>query len=317
MNDKTVQVFVEFPEPGIYKVTSIAITDGDGDGGVAAIDSSTVVEAYVSFSYMDFSSLLDYAIVSQGEIDIKPNNYVDGDVWLPDDSNLDGEEYIADDHTVYDSSSFNVTWPDAEALSSYYLENVNPSDPYLYGNIDIKDTKTIGPCYREGDLTVDNTGDPDTLVLEGTVYVAGNLEFEQPGASKNYTIDLNGQTIFVEGNFNCDSQSISIAGSGCIIAVGNIVFQPSISSEPDDFVLILSIGIGSTVLIQPNGSFTGCIAGNEVVGLQPGDPNDEFTLRWIDPEGQELDFPMGIGDDPNELPPVTELNIESWEIIQQ
>jgi hypothetical protein len=298
----------------IYRILATAIAE-DG-GNTAAIDSSTTVESYLSVAYMDFSSLLDYAIVSQHEIIVRPNNYVDGDVWLPNGDDLTAKE-DAIGGEVYDSVTGNVTWPGAGDLSSYYLEDVDPDDPYLPGSVDVNDTKTMVPCYREGDLTIDNTGAPDTLTLGGTIYVHdGDLVFAQAGGN-DYTIDLNGQTIFVEGDFTCASQSIGIAGSGCIIATGNIIFQPSVTSEPDDFVLILSIGVGSSVTVQPNGSFTGCIAGNDVVTLQPGDPHDEFTLAWTDPEGKNLNFPMGIGDDSNELPPVIGLRIDSWEISQQ
>ena len=172
-------------------------------------------------------------------------------------------------------------------------------------SIDVKYTQTIGPCYREGSLEVDNTGDEATLVLEGTVYVTGDLEFQQSG-SHNYTVNLNGQTIFAEGSISFPSNHVSISGSGCIIAVGDINFQPGIAGEGDNFVLVLSIA-GET-LFHPNGDFTGCIAGNVHVQLQP-----ESTLDWISPEGKGLDFPMGVGDI-DELPPVTGLSISSWEI---
>ena len=200
-----------------------------------------------------------------------------------------------------------ITWPTADQLSGYYLEDVEGA-PDPGPSIDIKYTDTIGPSYRHGDLVVDNTGDPDTLVLEGTVYVTGDLDFEQSG-SKTYTVDLNGHTIFAEGSINFPSQHVSISGSGCIIAVGNIDFNPSVTSGGDDFVLVMSIT--GEVLFHPSGDFTGCVAGNVHVELLP---NSE--LDWISPEGKGLDFPMGVGDD-DELPPVTGVNIESWEIKQQ
>ena len=306
VNGKELQISIAYlSDEGTYKITSIAITDGDGGGGIASIDSATAIESYVSFSYMDFSSLLDHAIVSFDTIDIQPNNTVDGDVWLPinDDEHLNNKGEILGE--VKDEEDFELTWPTAEQLSTYYYDDVEGTyDPGP--SIDVTYTDTIGPCYREGSLTVDNTGDPATLVLEGTVYVTGDLDFEQSGSSRNYTVDLNGHTIFAEGGISFPSNVVGISGPGCIIAVGDINFQPSIAG--DDFVLVLSIA--GLVQFHPSGDFTGCVAGNVNVDLLP---NSE--IYWISPEGKGLDFPGAEGGD--EPPTVNVMNIESWEIIQQ
>jgi hypothetical protein len=284
-----------------YRIISTAAsTDG---GNTAAIVSATTVEAYVLALSMNFSALLDHAIVSFDTIDIQPNNYIDGDVWLPDEEDLNNKGEITGE--VKDNDDLSINWPTAEQLSAYYYEDVEGTyDPGL--GIDVKYTDTIGPCYRDGDLVVDNTGEPDTLVLEGTVYVAGDLKFRQSGTSHNYIVDLNGHTIFAEGSIDFPSNVVKISGPGCIIAVGDINFQPSIAGN--DFVLVLSItGI---VEFHPSGDFTGCVAGNVNVDLLP---NSE--IYWISPEGKGLDFPGADGG--GELPPMTELCIWSWEIIQQ
>ena len=306
VNDKDVTVYIEYDiATGMYKITSIAMTDGDGGGGIAAIDSATAVEAYVSFLYMDFSSLLDHAIVSFDTIDIQPNNFIDGDVWLPDAEDLQIHDPSDITGEVWDEGNFELIWPTAEQLSAYYLEDVEGTyDPGP--SIDVEYTKTIGPCYRDGGLVIDNTGAPDTLILEGTVYVAGDLNFNQSGTSHNYTVDLNGHTIFAEGGIYFPSNVVAVAGPGCIIAVGDINFQPSIAGN--DFVLVMSL-TGQTYF-HPSGDFTGCVAGNTHVQLQPG-----CSIEWISPEGKGLNFP---GADGGEEPPlVAGVNIESWEIIQQ
>jgi hypothetical protein len=306
VNGKSVEVSIEYVGEGIYRITSIAITDGGG--GTAAIDSATTVESYLSASYLDLSSLLDNAIVSQDTIWLKGDTEVHGDIWLPDKEDLRVDPNVEyDPDKVKDEDNISITWPTADQLSTYYMEDVEGADdPGSF--IDIKDlnTKTIGPCYREGSLTIDNTGDPDTLVLEGTVYVTGNLEFQQSGASHNYTVDLNGHTIFAEGSIDFPSNVVTISGSGCIIAVGDINFNPSIASGADDFVLVLSI-TGQTYF-HPSGDFTGCVAGNVHVQLQPG-----CIINWISPEGKGLDVPWSVGGG-NETPVVTGLNIVSWEI---
>jgi hypothetical protein len=306
VNDRTVNVVVYRKDvdkkPCVieYEYRILSIADTDDDGGTAAIDISTTIDAYLSVSYLDLSALLDNAIVSNNTINIQPGNEIDGDVWLPDEEDLNSKVDI--DGEVKDEDDVLIIWPTVDQLSTYYSEDVEGA-PDPGHSINIKYTKAVGPCDRQGSLAVDNTGDPDTLLLEGTVYVRGNLEFQQSG-SHNYTVDLNGNTIFVEGYIKFASNHISIAGSGCIIAVDWIDFQPSITSDGDDFVLVMSIT--DEVEFHPNGDFTGCIAGNAHVQLQPG-----CTVDWISPEGKGLDFP-GAGDD-DELP-VTGLRIESWEI---
>jgi hypothetical protein len=249
------------------------------------------------------SALLDNAIISDDTITIQPGSTVDGDVWLPAEEDLDNKGTI--NGTVKDSDDMIITWPTYEQLSSYYMADVEGA-PDPGPSIDVKDTTTIGPCYREGSLYIDNTGGPTTLVLEGTVYVTGDLEFRQSGSSHNYTVDLNKQTIFVEGEIGFPSNVVSISGSGCIIARYDIDFHPSIASEGDEFVLVLSLE--GMVDFQPTGDFTGCVAGNVHVQLQP---NSE--INWITPEGKGLNVPWGVGD-LDELPPVTGSRIESWEI---
>jgi hypothetical protein len=307
VNDRSVDVVVyrEDLDPTcaenlMYRVLSIAATNDSG--GTAAIDSSTTIDAYLSVSYLDLSALLDNAIVSDDTIDVQPGNYIDGDVWLPDKEDLDLQPGSNITGEVKDNDDMTIDWPTAEQLSSYYWEDVkNALDPGP--SIDVQYIQTIGPAYRNGDLSVDNTGSPATLVLEDTVYVAGNLEFQQSGTSKNYTVALNGETIFAEGEIDFPSNVVSVSGPGCIIAKGNINFQPSIVG--DDFVLVLSLE--GEVNFQPSGDFTGCIAGNAHVQLQPGN-----TISWIDPEGKSLNVPWGVDD--GKLPPVTGLSVLSWEI---
>ena len=303
INGKNVTVYIEYDvDAGMYKITSISAID---DGGGTAAITGTAIEAYLSVSYLDFSALLDNALVSQDTITISPNSEVHGDVWLPDEEDLDNKGDIYDG-VVKDSDDMIITWPTYEQLSTYYMGLVQGA-PDPGDSIDIKDTKTIGPCLTEGSLVVDNTGDPDTLVLEGTVYVNGDLEFQQAG-SNNYTVDLNGNTIFAEGSIDFPSEHVSISGSGCIIAVGDIDFHPSITSGGDDFVLIMSIA--GEVQFHPNGIFTGCIAGDANVDLQPNS-----YIQWISPEGKGLDVPWGAGG-ADETPIVTWLSIESWEVIR-
>jgi hypothetical protein len=313
VNDRSVDVVVyrEDLDPTcaenlMYRILSIAATD-DG-GGTAAIDSSTTIDAHLSVSYLDLSALLDNAIVSDDTIDIQPGTEVDGDIWLPDEDDLEEPPHWSHNGTVKDEDDVSITWPTAEQLSGYYWDDVKHLEEEAYpdgyvmnipGGTSELDPYVIGPLLAEGDLTIKGDG---WIRLEGTIYVKGNLNFNPTPA---INIDLNKQTIFAEGEILLNP-GVVLYGSGCIIAIGYIDFQPSIGSEGDEFVFVFSIT--DEVNFQPIGDFTGCIAGDAHVQLQPG-----CTISWISPEGKGLDVPWGAGDD-DKLPPVTGLRILSWEI---
>ena len=308
VNDRSVDVVVyrEDLDPTCaenltYRILSIAATNDSG--GTAAIDSITTIDAYLSVSYLDLSALLDNAIVSDDTIDLQPNNYIGGDIWLPNEEDLETSPGVTINGTVKDEDDTTIIWPTAQQLSTWYLADVKGA-PDPGPSIDVQYTNNIGPCYREGSLTVDNTGDPATLTLEDTVYITGDADFQQSG-SHDYIINLNEQTIFVEGAIDFPSHRVTLSGSGCIIAVGDINFHPSVTSEEDEFVLVLSVE--GMVDFHPSGNFTGCVAGNAHVQLQP-----HSQIYWIDPEGKGLNVPWGV--DEGKLPPVTGVRILSWEI---
>jgi hypothetical protein len=305
----TVQVYREDLDPDcgeefMYRILSAAAAD-DG-GGTAAVGTTTTVDAYLRVAALNLSYMLDYAIVSNDIINIQPNVTVNGSVWLPHandltllgDSNITGNTVTSDDVLL--------TWPTADQLCEYYWEDVKDLDPYpdqYVLNIPSGTTYDIGPSLAAGDLDIKGDG---SIKLGGTIYVKGDLVLK---ATAQISLNLSGQTIFAEGGIKIPT-GVTLSGSGCIIARGDITFQPSISSTGTDFVLVMSID--GTVTVQPNGDFTGCIIGDEVVQLQPAQ-GEEFTITWISPEGQELDFPGLNETDPEDLQ-ITELRIESWEI---
>ena len=298
----------------VYRILATAMTE-DG-GGVASIPSTTTVEAYLRATYMDFSSLLDNALVSQDTIIIQPGTEVNGDVWLPDEDDLTiqppGTEIgEAINGTVKDQDYMTVTWPTFDQLSGYYWDDVKHLEEEAYpdgyvmnipGGTTEEDPYIIGPLLAAGDLTI--TGD-GWIKLDGTIYVQGTL-FTNP--TPEIHVALEGHTIFVEGDINL-LPGVWLHGSGCIIARYDIDFRPNLDTEGENFVLVLSLE--GEVQFNPGTSFTGCIAGDALVQLQPGN-----TISWVTPEGKGLDFPMGA-DGGEEPPPVNVVNIDSWEIIQQ
>ena len=282
VNGKSVDVTITFVDNLTYRVVSTATGDG----------SDTEIEAYITPMSGDFGGILDNVITSQGDYSLQGPTTVNPP---------EGEEHGPVDYYPGD-------WPEAEDISDWYWQDVKDETPYNYGSLDVKDyAGGIGPFYRDGTLDILNTGtDGLTLQLNGTVYITGDTQIGQ--TNKDFTLDLNGNTIFVE-SATMDGQyalhiggKCTITGSGCIIAVGDIEFKPNLNNSPDDYVLVMSIE-GKTYM-QPNGDFYGTLAGGAEVHIQNGD------ATWTDPSTVEggLNFP-GF----NDLK-AYDFNIASWDV---
>jgi hypothetical protein len=269
----------------IYRINSIA-TLPDGH--------NTEVEVFLN--NIDFTNLLDGAIVAKNDIEIQ-NGEIYGDIIYNDEdpkiNNLEGDYNLIEQETT--------NWPTWEDLSPVYLPDVQGHN-YTGPNPWFIDSTTpqppeLGPTYLDGSLTIDNGNTAGlTLKLTGTVYIMGNLKFDTP--TKPYILDLNDQTIFVYGTeatkdpssnvyaIDFPSQSVTLKGSGCIIADGNIQFMPGISADPgqeDEFVLVMSLS-GKTQM-KPTGVFYGSLVGNALVDLANAE------LHWTDPYDHDLNFP--------------------------
>jgi len=282
INDRNVGVTVENVTSQTYKITSTATSTGGG---------STTVECY---AYpLDFSWLFDSAITSPGDITIKPGCNITGNVTYGGD--IDNKGTINGDEI----QGLPGEWPEADELSDFYWEDVKNLTPVPDGHtIDISsgteaEPYLIGPLLAQGDLDITGSG---VARLEGTIYVKGNLRV-LPGCS----INLNGQTIYAEGSITL-WPGCTISGSGCIIAEGDINFQPNMDSSEDDFLFLMSIG--GTCTIQPSGDFYGSLAGDCAVYLMP---DSDLTLTAVPEDG--LNF-IGGNDDMTKIP----MRIAYWKI---
>jgi len=132
-------------------------------------------------------------------------------------------------------------WPSVGQLDAYYGDNLTTLSISVSKNtMTVKSYCDLGPG-KTGDftpgvqpaddtitpvnLTIDTKDSVNAVTLTGTVLVTGNLKVT-PGSR----LDLNGQTLYVRGNIDKPDgvQPGSIfGGSGVIIALGNILFQPS------------------------------------------------------------------------------------------
>lgn len=283
LNGKTVSVNITDMGDGSYLITSTASSAGG---------SSTTIRTGVSGG-ANFAYLLDNAITSDGDVTIK------GDVV----GNITASGTVGGGGNVTGTITEGATidnWPSAEDFSTYYGADVNKDYPeYPGGVIDLNGvSKSIGPCYVDGDLSIYNSSNTEaTLNVTGTLYIVGKAEVGK--SPKDFTLDLNGNTIYVESNLTGGGASgtalwigenCEITGSGCIIATGDIYFAPDGDvGSANDFVFVMSV-TGTTTL-NPGGSFFGSIAGAAEVTLQPG-----CYLEWNSLGGEgDLNFPPDVG----------------------
>jgi hypothetical protein len=301
-------IYTPGAEPVVNGHSVEVIISSFGDGtGVFKIESNsrldsvtkTKIEAYVQ-QQTDAIDFTKNAITSPGNVILRPGVDVYGDVVYG--GNLDNKGIIYDENGAPLEEDPLATmipnWPNTperiEQVSDFYLDDVDPDDLWIDEYIDDKDKMTVedlladyplGPLsfYRNGNLYIDSKN-PADLTLNGTVYIDGDLEFLQSG-SNNITVDLNSQTIYVNGDFSAFS-NVNFIGQGAIIALGDINFQPNSSSN--DFLFLMSI-TGKTTL-SPGGDFVGSVAGAAEVYLSSGS-----QLIWEEPP--------------------TDLNIPDWEIF--
>lgn len=265
VNEMSVAVTIQRTEMDVFKVLSTA-------GG-------TEVECFITAVFGDYSDVMDNAITSQGDYILKGPTTVDPP---------EGEEHGP-------VKNYTGDWPSPEELSEWYSRDVDKDNPCDQDFIDLEGSDTtIGPLYVNSDFSIYNSSNTEaTLTLIGTLYITGDTLIGKTG--KDFTLNLNGNTIFVESDTAGSQYALEIGGkciidgSGCIIAVGDILFKPGLNSTSFDYVFVMSV-IGKTYM-QPNGDFYGTLAGSSEVEIQNGD------FHWTDPSGVEggLNVPGGGG----------------------
>jgi hypothetical protein len=268
--DVTVTWMYNTTETVNYRVESAAITPGG--------DSETRILAYVTgvSKYGDYSGLLGQVLTSQTDITLKPGTEV-----YPPEGEHSPIEYYEDD------------WPTLEELIDFYMEDVSGVEPYGSDILIFNGDTDLGPFYRDGDLEIKAGTAGFTLTLTGTIYVTGDTLIGSAG--QDFTLDLNGQTVFVESD-SADPQKAlwiggkcTVIGSGVIIAVGDMYFEPNTEAGVTDPIFVMSV-LGTTS-VQPGGDFYGSIAGSVEIQLQPGTSiNYPESEDWYG----DLNFLIGI-----------------------
>jgi hypothetical protein len=293
VNNKTIEVTIDMISGiqggGIYKVTSTANS---------ADSSTTTIESLVQTLPLFWNN----AITSTSDVTLQPNSQVYGDVMgnLTGPGDVPAGEVYGNVSGPYDPDK----WPFSGNFRDFYwpqAENATlPYDPGgCSGNdtLDVAVNSTFGPGFHDGNLYIKSGSKNVTATLTGTVYIKGDDARLYIGAgtgSKEFYLDLNYQTIYVEGRNHDLSQpnknalyvdkSVHLIGSGAIIAEGNIDFHPTMDlATEDDFIFVMSLF--GKVQFFPNGVVYGSLAGRDVY-LGP----DNVITHTDAPS--ELNFPM-------------------------
>ena len=318
VNDKDVEVTIQLVAGttggGIYKVTSTATSAGG---------SNTTIESYVQTMPLFWNN----AITSTGDIELKSNSKVYGDVMGNVTYNVTGSGTVYGDVSEpYDPNK----WPFSGNFSAFYWPQVsNATLPHdgCCGNkctLDVSVNSTsgvyyLGPGFHDGNLgdmyIESSSNDVVTAKLTGPVYIKGDDARLYIGAgtgSKEFYLDLNYQTIYVEGiNYDLSTpnknalyvdKSVHLIGSGAIIVEGNIDFHPTMDlATQDDFIFVMSLFGG--VKFFPNGVVYGSVAARDVY-LGPGN-----VLTHTPAPTGVLNFPMDAVE--------SAVKILTWDISHQ
>jgi len=255
VNDRRVEVTITLVNnlTSTYRVLSTATGDGSG----------TRVEAYVTGASVsdDYSGILNGILTSQGLLDWKNKvtlNYTEG-------------------HGP--AANYTGAWPDEpkeiDKFAQFYWMDVKDEPEFGSGIVDLAGVdKDLGPVYRDGELEILNSSPHEaTLSLNGTIYVTEDTLIGTNG--HDFILDLNGQTIFVESNSVDPEKALwmggkcTLKGPGCIIAVGDVYFEPNpdVGGEGEP---VFAFSVLGTTTVRPGVSMYGALAGRVQVGLQAG-----------------------------------------------
>ena len=272
IDGRTVSVTLDYLAEDIYRIISTSVSSTE----------TISITAVVSDTYNNYTDIMNHVITSQGDYIIQG-----GQASVTPDT--------GDNAPI---AFYDGPWPGANELSAFYYVNTTP---YASATLNVANYPTGVPeILRLGTLDIVATANA-VYTLEGDIYITGDTLIGMTGS--NFTLDLNGHSIYVKSNTAGNQYALRIGGkctligSGSIIAEGNIEFKPNLATSLSDYVFVLSVN-GKTYM-QPNGNFYGTLAGSTEVYLQNGSvtyssPFDEYGNYKIDFPGSGLSHFWGI-----------------------
>jgi hypothetical protein len=252
----------------------------------SASGTTTRIESQLIALAGPYFYFLDNSFTTEKNIDFKNKISVNG--WVQAGTHT-GKVPIWGTGYGWKSGTPNV-WPTSTELINYYTAEVNAG------------------------LAVSHSGGwspSGTVSLAATQYVDGDFSLSHG------TLNLNGYTLFVNGNVDIKSTDVNLdasSGCGCIVAIGNIKFWPNMNTgDSTRGVFIFSVG-STGAEFQPGNNFYGWIAAQNGVEVKSG--NDP-SYNWVNPPivngNVTLDFPgLNTTGGPDSIP--WSVQITSWNV---
>ena len=272
IDGRTVSVTLSYLTEDTYQIMSTSTSPTE----------TISVTAVISETFNNYTGILNHVITSQGDYIIQG-----------------GQASVTP--TTGDNAPiayYEGPWPNINELSTFYYVNTTP---YTSATLNLADYPAGVPeILRLGTLDIVATSNA-VYTLQGDVYITGDTLIGMTGS--NFTLDLNGHSIYVKSNTAGNQYALRIGGkctlvgSGTIIAEGNIEFKPNLATSLSDYIFVLSVN-GKTYM-QPNGNFYGTLSGSTEVYLQNGSvtyssPFDEYGNYKIDFPGSGLSHFWGV-----------------------
>lgn len=280
-NGRAVSVTISHSENTTWVIESIA-TSSDGH--------STKLVSHLQ------EMIIPPNAISSPSITIKNGGIVNGDIQY--DSSANGT--LSNQGTINgDIIDAPVNWPTIEAVSAYYLAQVQ-SAPTHEGNLflslgseTLADPYSLGPIYINGNLKI-NSIVGGAVRFDGTVYVEGNVS-----VGPNIHVYFNNNTVFHDGQFSLGAGA-SIYENGCIVGRNLIFIQPGYCR--DAYLVMWSVE--QYINLKPTDDLTGAAFASDEVTLET--PSAPFTWA-VPPPGLPLP-PIGIDE-----PEFRMVGLESYE----
>jgi hypothetical protein len=260
-------------------LTYLVISESPADGTVDSdledpTWTGTRIEAFVNDITIDLTDIMENVITGKG---------TDSITILPE-----GSDYVQpeppDEHAP---EEYTGGWPDPDdVIRAFEILIKNEATEYGSDTLELTGDLSIDePFYHDGPLTISSDDKGNVLTLNADMYITGQTVL---GGSKEWDLILNGHTIFIESPLEAppkpaleiegdvtltNIEGVDGSGSGAIIAIGDIYFEPNMDTSADDYIFIMSVS-GKTEM-QPNGNFYGTLAGEAVVTRQ-----GTATINW-------------------------------------
>lgn len=286
---------------GYTSSPDVSISGGGGTGATAvATISSHVASVTVTDGGSGYSSAPSVSFSGGGGWGAAAAAIISDDGTVASVTVTDGGAGYAFAPAVSFSGGFAdtaTTWPGADEVTAFYLNQVQGLTPISGGTINLTDPQFQGPLYIQGDVifTTNSNKDPTVVTLpeaptdQKIIYVEGEVKFT------NCNLNLNGYTVFstsTGSDYAIQIQpSSNMGGPGSFIGVGAVSFQPNLTNEEYIFVASLE----DEVVLHPNGEFVGSVAAYATV-RQPSQGNSSTETSWTDPP--VLNIPDGTGGTP-------------------